>query len=144
MKLFLTFTRKGLIITICAVIAALVIISRVSALSSGNTDISTNALRVEYINGLGIKVNETAESTRSITIPTEFSDVYENYNRIQKKAGFDLTPYKGMKADVYSYILADDEYERVNLIIIKNKVIGGDISSVRADGQMRPLTANER
>ena len=43
-----------------------------------------NAQRVAYLNSLGWEVKEEPVEEQTITIPREFSDVYEKYNEIQK------------------------------------------------------------
>ncbi|MCC8016625.1 MAG: DUF4830 domain-containing protein, partial [Clostridiales bacterium] len=38
---------------------------------------------------------KTDYTEKSITIPQEFNDAYNDYNEIQKNQGFDLEKYKG-------------------------------------------------
>ena len=83
---------------------------------------------------------------KEVVIPAEFSSVYDNYNRLQKQAGFDLEPYKGCSVMRYTYSLGDfpaDEYVVINLLVTEEKIIGGDISSRRLDGFMLPLLAKQ-
>lgn len=142
MKLFITMSKKTVAALIAAVIIILILLGQFFTIRSSGLDGSTNAHRVEYINSLGVKINETPE-VKSITVPEEFGAVYEKYNQLQKKAGFDLTPYKGKPAKVYTYRLTDSEDMRVNIIVCGECIIGGDISSVRIDGEMRPLTPEQ-
>ena len=53
-------------------------------------DGSTNAKRINFISRLGYEVDENSVKSKDITIPMNFSDVYTEYNKLQKKAGFDL------------------------------------------------------
>ncbi len=140
MKLFITFTKKTLFAAFAAVTAGLIIIGQLFTIRAGGIDGSTNALRCEYVSGLGYSIDETAVSEKEIVIPEVFSDVYARYNDIQKKAGFDLTLYKGKKAVVYTYRLNDAEDTVINLIVSDKYIIGGDVSSVRIDGEMKPLS----
>ena len=139
MKLFITLSKKSLCIIFAALIISLIIIGQLFTIKAGGTSGSTNALRVEYLSGLGYTVDETAISVKEIVIPEKFSDVYNEYNRLQQRTGFDLSRYKGESACVYTYRLSDSEDTVINLIVSDNNIIGGDISSVRIDGEMKAL-----
>ena len=139
MKLFITLSKKSLCIILASLIISLILIGQLFTIKAGGIDGSTNALRVEYLSGLGYRVDETAVSVKEIVIPEIFSDVYSEYNRLQQGAGFDLSRYKGEKACVYTYRLSDSEDTVINLIVSDNNIIGGDVSSVRIDGEMRAI-----
>ena len=138
MKLFITFSKRSLAAVLLSLIAALVVLSRVTALSGGGINGSTNA---ERVNSLGCNVEETAISSKETVIPQSFGKVYERYNSLQKKAGFDLAPFHGREACVYTYRLADEPNTVVNLIVANGCIIGGDISSTALDGFMLPLSS---
>lgn len=139
MKLFITLSKKSLCVILALLIISLIIIGRIFTIKASGIDGSTNALRVEYLSGLGYTVDETAVSVKEIVIPEIFSDVYNEYNRLQQTTGFDLSRYKGESARVYTYRLSDREDTVINLIVSDNNIIGGDVSSVRIDGEMRAL-----
>ena len=139
MRLFITLSKRALCVILASLIIALIIIGQLFTIKAGGTDGSTNALRLEYISGLGYTVNETAVNVKEIVIPESFSDVYNEYNRLQKKAGFDLSRHKGDTACVYTYSLSDSEDTVIKLIVSDNNIIGGDVSSVRIDGEMKAL-----
>ena len=139
MKLFITLSKRTLCVILAFLIISLIIISRIFTIKAGGIDGSTNALRVEYLSGLGYTVDETAVSVKEIVVPENFSDVYNEYNRLQQNAGFDLSRYRGNNACVYTYRLTDSGDTVINLIVSDNNIIGGDISSVRIDGEMRAL-----
>ena len=139
MKLFITLSKKTLCIILASLIISLIIIGQLFTIKAGGIDGSTNALRLEYISGLGYTADETAISVKEIVIPESFSDVYTEYNRLQQTAGFDLSRYRGDSACVYTYRLSDSEETVINLIVSDNIIIGGDISSVRIDGEMKAL-----
>ncbi len=139
MKLFITLSKKTLCIILASLIISLIIIGQLFTIKAGGIDGSTNALRLEYISGLGYTADETAVSVNEIVIPESFSDVYTEYNRLQQTAGFDLSRYRGDSACVYTYRLSDSEETVINLIVSDNIIIGGDISSVRIDGEMKAL-----
>ena len=60
------------------------------------------------------------------------------YNELQKEAGFDLSNYKGKNVTVYSCPVWNSD-KLLNLIVYDGKIIGGDISDVAFDGEMKPL-----
>ncbi len=139
MKLFITLSKKTLCVILAAVIIALILIGQLFTIQADGIDGSTNTLRCEYIEGLGYHINETALSVKEIVIPEKFSDVYSRYNSMQKTAGFDLSLFKGKSACVYTYRLCDTEDTVINIIVSDHDIIGGDISSVRIDGEMKAL-----
>ncbi len=99
--------------------------------------------REEYVANLGWEIDRTTLKVKTVTIPQNFGDVYENYNEIQKKAGFDLTPYKGKKVQIFTYSVLNypekNEEVMLHLMVSDGKVIGGDVCSAAADGFMIPI-----
>ncbi len=79
-------------------------------------------------------------SLQEFYIPIEFNDMYENYNELQKKQGFDLEPYKGEKCRLYIYELKDytidDKTAYMSIIVLADKVIGGHVSNQTQSGEM--------
>lgn len=101
----------------------------------------TKADTASFLTDLGYSFNpHYAEKT--FTLPFDFDTVYNNYNEIQKEAGFDLEPYKGKKCTMYTYELTNHPFGKANanIIVYNGEIIGGDISSVSLDGFMTPLT----
>ena len=103
----------------------------------------TNAARVEFLSGLGWKTSEEPVEVREVVIPLEFDEVYRNYNLIQLDQGFDLTQYAGRKMKCYTYDILNypngEENVRVNLLVYKERLVGGDVCSLRLDGFMHGL-----
>ena len=98
-----------------------------------------NAARVAFLASFGWSGPEEPVETAEVTIPAEFGEVYENYNRLQLSQGFDLTPYKGKTAVRYTYTITnypEQEDMQAHLLVCENRIIGGDISSPRLDGFM--------
>ena len=103
----------------------------------------TNAARVEFLTGLGWKVSDEPVEVRDVVIPLEFDQVYQNYNLIQLDQGFDLTQYAGRRMKCYTYDVLNypngEENIRVNLLVYKERLVGGDVCSLRLDGFMHGL-----
>lgn len=81
--------------------------------------------RISFFEKLGIKV--TDEAVDEVTIPQQFNSVYESYNEIQKKCGFDLSKYAGKAVKRYTYSI--DNGKVAVILVYKNRVIGGHIAS---------------
>lgn len=85
--------------------------------------------------------------TKEITIPSEFGEVYENYNELQKEQGFDLSKYKGENAVSYTFPVigyVDENGEANNnvqahVLVCDGRIIGGDIASTELNGFMLPI-----
>jgi hypothetical protein len=82
-------------------------------------------------------VEENVFSSKEIIIPSEFDQLYKNYNSVQKEAGFDLSRYKGETVTLYTYRLND--VKNVDLLVLDGQIIGGDISDAKAEGTFYPL-----
>ncbi len=94
----------------------------------------------DFLKGLGYEFSENY-TEKTFTIPIEFDMVYNNYNEIQKEAGFDLSLYKGRTCTMYTYEIYNHPFGKcnANIIVYKGEIIGGDISSVNLDGFMTAL-----
>lgn len=139
--MYITLTKKRLFIILCAVIIAFILIIQFLSVKVSGTEISTNAQRVQYIATLGVNLQNDEYLQKQVIIPQEFGDVYSNYNALQRTAGFDLSAFRGKKVTVYTYYTTDGK--AVNLMIYKNKLIGGDIADLNVNGQMAALKGNE-
>jgi hypothetical protein len=96
---------------------------------------------VDYIHTLGINLQSDNFTQKEVTIPETFNKVYNNYNDLQQKAGFNLLDYRGKSVLIYTYNI--DSQTVVNLITHKGKLIGGDIASLKIDGGMTALKETE-
>lgn len=92
--------------------------------------------------GMGLAPSAEPIEVVEVTIPAEWGAVYENYNALQRRGGFDLEPYKGQNCLRYTYALPELN-ARGNVLVLGGKVIGGDICSITLDGIMLPLDRNE-
>ena len=87
-------------------------------------------------------VSQTPCEIVEFIIPEEFSRVYDRYNELLKKGGYDLTEYKGKRCKRYTYLIPS-ENARANIIVHNGEIIGGDISGITIDGIMLPLLKDE-
>ncbi len=137
MKIYIAFTRKKIIIAFCLILILLSLAFQVSSIFSDTVKAETNAKRIKIINNIGVEVEENPNE-KEIVVPNTFSSVYNNYNELQKKAGFDLSKYKGNSATVYTYKEKNSD-RIVNLIVCNGVLIGGDITETALGGKMLPL-----
>ena len=145
-----------LITTVVAIVIAFSIISNSEnakniTAADGPLDFSaeTEAQRLYFISQLGLTVEKNPSEIKEILIPYDFDQTYTNYNEIQKQAGLNLELYKGCTAKKWTYTVTNyPGYEgkkciKINLIIYRNRIIGGDICSVELNGFMKGLTKQE-
>ena len=113
-----------------------------------NQDISAKASnaqeRIAFLSQYGWDINEDPIEVTEVIIPTEFNDVYTEYNELQKEQGMDLEPYKGLRVKKWIYEIknypehpSDNGSIRATLLIYDGMVIGGDISDFELDGFMQ-------
>lgn len=101
-------------------------------------DAQTNDQRIAFLASFEWEVEAEADEIVDVKIPEEFDDVYMNYNSLQKTQGCDLKKYAGKRCKRYTYIITNypghSENVRANLLVVKGKLIGGDICSIELDG----------
>ena len=104
------------------------------------TDGSDNQKRIAFLAQYGWEVEEEPIECKDIAIPMTFGGVYQQYNEIQIKQGYDLEAYKGKTVKHYSYAVTNypdtSHSVRANLLIYEGEIIGGDICSLNIDGFM--------
>lgn len=70
--------------------------------------------RMDYFASHGWEVEEIGEKT--ITIPADFSEIYEEYAAIQDKQGLPLREYAGKNAKLYVYRVKNYSPESRNML----------------------------
>lgn len=106
--------------------------------------IKTNDDRVNFLAQFGWQVEPTAIEEVTVKIPKSFDKVLSSYNNIQLHQGLDLTKYAGKEVMRCTYKVTNyPDYAGevvANLIIYRNRVIGGDICSSDVDGFIHDFT----
>lgn len=114
-----------------------------SAAVSLDVKLRTNEQRIALLRDCGWEVSEEPRGEREVQIPEEFDEVYDSYNQIQQAQGLDLAPYKGKRATLFTYEVANhpsgEQGVTANLLIRRGKLIAADISSPQADGFVHGL-----
>ena len=142
------FSKKkavAILIAMAIVIAAIIL----AVPKEGESAPTSAAVRVQtaddclaYIESLGYTAESTPLEQKEVTIPETFDAVYTEYNRLQLECGFDLTDYKGKAATLYTYAVTNYPGEpdvRCDLLVRKDKVIGGNLYTTAIDGFMHGL-----
>ena len=135
------FTR----VLVAIVTAATLITAIIVNTSADEPDGSTPERITSFIAENGYSVS--SPTVKEITIPEEFSDVYENYNALQKKQGFDLSRHKGETAVSYTFNVigyTDENGEidpnvQIHIIVCGGKIVAADIASTKLNGFMEEL-----
>lgn len=103
----------------------------------GSTRASSNEERVEYLSACGWDVDPDSCVVQDVVIPSDFNEVYQNYAEMQTQQGFHLEKYRGKRVKLTTYTVknAPEGMElEANLLIFRNKVIAGDITSLGDGG----------
>ncbi len=143
--------KKAIILAAAAVAAVILLIVTLSKPDDASvptvaqmTVVKNNDERVDYLTSLGWQVEAEPMDSQTILIPKEMGSVYEAYNDIQRKQGFDLTGYGGLEATRYTYRVlnypgAGNTDIVADIVVYRNEVIAGDVQSTAMDGFMHGL-----
>ena len=100
--------------------------------------VKTGEDRIKFLEQFGWKVNPEPKESVEVTIPAEFDKIFTGYNEIQRRQGLDLSKYKKKKVMRYTYEITNyegaDGTVYANLLIYRNRVIGGDVCSADTGG----------
>lgn len=138
------------IILILAVVVGLLVVLGSSAEKDGTTaetavttTVESNDDRVAYIQSLGWQVNPEPVESQEVRIPAELPEVLQRYNELQQSQGYDLSQFGGktVKRYVYEVLNYPDTTESyyLTLLVHKDTVIGGDVTSAAQNGLMQGL-----
>ncbi len=135
------WTLKKVSILFGAVIAVAVILAvAFSGKNEGGFKGETPEQRMNFLKSIGLEADPESERAKEVVIPEEFDEIFENYNALQKKAGFDLEDYKGKTVKKYTYKILNyptaekDDIIMSDILVLDGKIIGGDVYSPRLDG----------
>lgn len=106
-----------------------------------NFNTAHHQLIQKYMQSIDWEISNEPIETEEVIIPREFDNVYTQYNEIQKRAGFNLEDYTNSKCTRYTYSLKyfDKNNLRANILVLNDKIIGGDICTIDLNGFMIPL-----
>ncbi len=132
----------AIIAAVAAVLAlALGLINRFG-LGSPNITLESEEAQREFLQSLGWEISDAPIDVKEVTIPKEWTSVYEEYNDLQKQQGFDLSRYKGEKVTVYTWQVTNYEGNpsvAATLMLKGDKLIAGDVQALELGGFMQGL-----
>lgn len=108
-------------------------------------DKNTNNKITNYIESIGWKIEKNPKEISHYKIPAEFDAVFNAYNEIQQKSGFDLSKFKGKNVTSYSYRVINHRLSKTNtvyaaVLIYKGEIIGAEIVSQEQPGFIYEIT----
>ena len=107
--------------------------------------VKKNEDRINFLAQFGWEADEKPTEEVTITIPSEFDKIMKSYNELQKQQGLDLSKYKGKSVTRYTYQIKNypghEGKVLANIIVYKNRVIGGDICSSDVNGFIHGFAA---
>lgn len=132
-----TFTKKHILIFSLFVICIFVL--AVTVFSESPRTLKDRNDRIGYLTELGYSPDPYSEEYETFTLPDEFSETLKNYDELERRDGFCLYDYRGLRLEKYSYSLTGYDNVKAVMYIYENQLIGGDVHSVSLDGEMLPL-----
>ncbi len=100
--------------------------------------VKTSADAANFLAQFGWTVDGGNAKSVKVTIPSEFDKVFAAYNEIQRAQGLDLSKYKKKELTRYTFEVTNYKgYEGkvyANVLVYRNKVVGGDICSADVTG----------
>ena len=98
---------------------------------------------VSFLGQFGWEIDPVPVENTTVTIPAEFDKVFSAYNELQRTQGLDLSEYAGRVVQRYTFRVTNYEgYEGevlANLLVYRDRVIGGDICAAQAGGFLQGL-----
>ena len=109
-----------------------------TAVSYSYDKIKSTADVVSFLSQFGWTVAAEPVEVKTVTIPSEFDKVFAAYNEMQKEQGLNLAKYKNKEVTRYTFSVSNYEgYDGTvyaNVLVYRNRVIGGDICSADVSG----------
>lgn len=97
----------------------------------------------EYVRSFGWEIESEPCEVVEVTVPEEFNDVYQSYNELQKKQGFDLEAYKGKLVQRTTFVVTNypnyPENIRADVLTCDGVIVAADICSIEIAGFMHGM-----
>lgn len=137
-----------ILIAVAALISVAVISSRsetltTEAISTANKSIRYDKIKTaedrrKFLEQFGWETEDGVVESVKVKLPAEFDKIMTEYNELQKSQGLDLQKHKGREVERYTYTVTNyPDYNGTvyaNIIVYRNRVIGGDICSSDISG----------
>jgi len=141
----------GLIVAVCVILLLALLLGKSgeqTALPDGQQNLSgaSNEDRLNFLRSYGWEVDPEPAQTQEVRVPQEWNDVFTRYNEMQREQGFDLSTFAGKTAKRYVYTVTnhpDGEGYYATILVHKDKIIGGDVTSTSRNGRMHGFARPE-
>ena len=135
--------RKKYFPIILAGLVLLLILTR-CAVESGrrNPKVQDAGDIAAFLSAFGWQVEAEPVTIKNVQIPARFTEVYEQYNALQKRQGFDLSRHRADVVESYTFRILNHPASGdvfANVLVFRGRVIGGDICSFAMNGFMTGL-----
>ena len=135
--------KKILIVlgAIAALLIGIIVLFGGEESTATSATVSDNDSRVSFLKSFGWEMTTSPVESGQVRIPTETTEIFDRYNRLQQAQGYDLTQYAGKKVMRYVYKVTnypgatDPVYATV--LVYKNQIIGGDVTNTAAGGKIQ-------
>lgn len=108
--------------------------------------IKTEEDRREFLKQFGWETEDGECESITVKLPGDFDRIMTEYNELQKSQGLDLKKFKGREVERYTYKITNyPDYDGdvyANVIVYRNRVIGGDICSSDVAGFIHGFIRN--
>ena len=120
--------------------------------AGGNAEIRYDKIKsaddaAQFLSQFGWQTDGKPEEVGTVTVPEEFDKVFAAYNELQKEQGLNLSKYRGKEVTRYTFRIANyqgyDGKVLANVLIYRNRVIGGDICSADTSGFVHGFAPRE-
>lgn len=129
------------VLTVGALVGALFLCAAAGRLNTPPAGDTTQE-RLAYISSLGWEVTGE-ERCEEVSLPEHFSGLYMDYLELQRRSGFDLTPYAGRTLQRCCWQVSNysgtNDVVLIDLLVCDGFVVGGDLRSTALDGFMEEL-----
>ena len=131
------------LITLIAFVPTYAIPNQVDTDADANVQYSYDKIKnatdaANFLAQFGWEVDAAQTKTVQVTMPSEFDKVFTGYNELQKRQGLDLSKYRNKAVTRYTFVVTNyPDYEGTvyaNVLVYRNRVIGGDICSADVTG----------
>lgn len=132
-----------ILVAVTALVSVVLITGRTDiitteAIAIANKDIKFDKIKTEenrrdFLKQFGWETEDKEVESVTVKLPGDFDRIMVEYNELQKSQGLDLMKFKGREVERYTYKITNyPDYEGTvyaNVIVYRNRVIGGDICS---------------
>lgn len=137
--------HRCLIVSVFCLILCCIFINHIAEISNlkavfseQNTFVDSYKDMKSFFSAFGHEAERLPSKTETIFLPETPTEAFISYNKLQKPLGLSLVNFRGTKIKRYSFVIKNHK-ESIkgtvfgNLLVHKNRIIGGDITLPNGD-----------